>query len=575
MKRANSESGLKAADAMDEVLLEALEERAENLSQQNLQKWSIATARDKAVIKKLKGPGAKLLKGPRGSGKSTLLLTAYYEMLGEKKVIPIYTNYSKSLALEPLFHRHANAVQLFRQWLVMKIIQGAAGSFLSWDMAVPAQFAQWAVYAESFVRALEVGSAPESLSQMMAPSELVTLLENLCDYCSVIRCVILLDDAAHAFSAEQQREFFEIFREIRSRRVSCKAAVYPGITAYSPNFHVGHEAEEIESWHDPFSQEYIQSMLSSIKRRFPDAASRELLAQEDLLTLLCLCSFGLPRGFLNMISRLIREDERERSYFLLTRKNVLNAIGEEASNIRSIFLSLSDKLPRFKNFVGVGRELEVKLSALIRIYNSDRAVTRKAVIVALREPVNSKIDRILRLLEYAGVVRKEESVARGVKGSFSRYTMHSAIVVNERSLALGKSFAIETLVKALATRDAHSFVRTQVASLFDGSYIERNCVLELPPCEKCKEARISEDQKFCIKCGAELASTSTYEELLKAPIEKLGLPKKKVEGILRDTGLKTVQDILTDDEQALLRVNGIGKIWSKKIKDYAEEFVSV
>jgi hypothetical protein len=52
-----------------------------------------------------------------------------------------------------------------------------------------------------------------------------------------------MDDAAHAFSQKQQGEFFEVFRELRSRRVACKAAVYPGVTSYSPNMQVGHEAE--------------------------------------------------------------------------------------------------------------------------------------------------------------------------------------------------------------------------------------------------------------------------------------------------------------------------------------------
>ncbi|HID99083.1 MAG TPA: hypothetical protein EYP59_02185 [Thiotrichaceae bacterium] len=89
------------------------EERAENLSKQELMTWSVETAQDQNIIKKLQGTGTKLLSGPRGSGKSTLLRKAYFSLLDSGKILPVYVNYSQSLALEPLFHNHANALQIF------------------------------------------------------------------------------------------------------------------------------------------------------------------------------------------------------------------------------------------------------------------------------------------------------------------------------------------------------------------------------------------------------------------------------------------------------------------------------
>jgi predicted AAA+ superfamily ATPase len=55
------------------ALAAIFEERAENLSRDELRRWSGETDRDRGLLAKLKGPGAKLLSGPRGSGKSTLL----------------------------------------------------------------------------------------------------------------------------------------------------------------------------------------------------------------------------------------------------------------------------------------------------------------------------------------------------------------------------------------------------------------------------------------------------------------------------------------------------------------------
>ena len=111
-----------AADIRSSVF----EERAENLSRDELIMWSEDTTRDQSLLSKLKGPGAKLLSGPRGSGKSTLFKRAYYDLIDGGEVLVAYINYAHSLALEPLFHRSANALVFFRQWVLFKVIHGLA-----------------------------------------------------------------------------------------------------------------------------------------------------------------------------------------------------------------------------------------------------------------------------------------------------------------------------------------------------------------------------------------------------------------------------------------------------------------
>lgn len=70
-------------------------------------------------------------------------------------------------------------------------------------------------------------------------------------------CSLLFDDAAHAFSKEQQNDFFEFFRNIKSRMILPKAAIYPGVTDFSAVFHVGHDAEEVDVWIKTTDNEYL------------------------------------------------------------------------------------------------------------------------------------------------------------------------------------------------------------------------------------------------------------------------------------------------------------------------------
>ncbi|ACL67023.1 hypothetical protein A2cp1_3697 [Anaeromyxobacter dehalogenans 2CP-1] len=556
-----------------ENLASVFEERAENLSKNELMSWTAEGARDRHIIAKLKMPGAKLLSGPRGSGKSTLLKKAYYDLLGGDDALPVYVNYSRSLALEPLFHRRSDAPQLFRQWVALKIVDGTASALREAEREEPPDVAALAREAKGFIQALETGSPPKELPKPIAPSALLALLERWTAACGMRRCVLLLDDAAHAFSPEQQRDFFEIFREMRSRVVSAKAAVYPGITSYSPYFQVGHEAELVEAWYQPEDAGYLEMMRDMYERRVPGELRNRLAGKSELIDYLALACFGLPRGFLLMLSQILGVEED--ASVKPTRQSADKAIAAHAAIVRGIFEALKAKLPRYKNLLDVGEELQTAFVKALRQYNKNKSNTRKATVIALQEPIDSELSTILAMLEYAGIVRKIEPVSRGVKGRFQRYVLHYAMVLSENALSLGRAPATLAAITALRQRSAHAFVRARGASLLGEDY-QRRCVLNLAPCPSCGASRVSPDASFCVKCGKELVESSVYEDLLRAPISALPLTKKKKDGLLSNTNIRTVQDVLLDeDTQKLRSVPYIGRVWAARIRNAALEFVSV
>lgn len=560
--------------AFDEAnLANVFEERAEYLSRTDLAQWTEITPTDRASLTKLRGPGAKLLTGPRGSGKSTLLRAAYFDLLDSTGVLPAYVNYARSLALEPLFHHNANALQIFRQWILMKIVLGVREAMEEAGDKVPASLASLAEEGSEFVDRLAVGADPSALSAPISPASLLRNLEVWARQTGRKRVVLLLDDAAHAFSQQQQREFFEVFRELRSSRVSAKAAVYPGITSYSPYMHVGHEAELIEAWYRPDSEHFLPTMRSVMARRLPGPLLERLEGRDELVDYLALASFGLPRGFLVMLSQILGVEESET--LTPTRKAADASISAHAQSVRGIFLSLADKMPRYKRFVEVGAELERSMARALASFNRQRSTSKKAVIVGLADPLGPELSKVLDMLEYAGVLRKAGTVSRGVKGVFHRYELHYAIVIQENALSLGKSVAVASVVDALKTRDAHSFARTRGTALLGSDFASR-CTLDLAPCQYCGTPRMSDEAQFCMKCGRPLAEASIYEELLKAPIDRLPLTRKKLQGLKRHTSIKTVGDVLLDDESRERRkVPYVGPIWSARILRYAEEFLSV
>lgn len=548
------------------------EERAERLSQNELLEWTFLTPADKVVIRKLRGPGVKLLVGPRGSGKTTLLRVTLFELLASRDAFGIYANYSHSLALEPLFFSHSGALKLFRQWIIQKILIGVSESVSLWGGIINDQLSRRCEFAKTFVTTLEKGEIIEDESFYLAPSELVGIIEDLCSQLSISRAVLLLDDAAHAFSSEQQREFFEIFRQLRTGKVAPKAAVYPGITSYSHTFNVAHEAELLSVWYSPSEDDYLENMRSIARKRLPVEVLKSLgTSADDYLDILALAAFGQPRALLNMISAVVDHASTGKA---VTRPVVVKAIEDYNQYMLGVFRSLGAKLPRYKPFVDFGEDISAAISNRLADYNRGRSIETKGLSIGISAPLSEGLERILRFFEYAGMVRPLPDHSRGSKGVYKRYLIHYSTLIADNALSLGQAYKNTDLIFALKNFEPHNYYRATESGLVPKTFAV-DCVLDLPPCGVCDAPRVAEDQKFCANCGSKLKDASVYKLLLQTPISELPLTQAKITGIMTHTPLKTVQDILTDEEQRIKDVPYIDRYWAARIRNIAEEFVSV
>ena len=560
--------------AQSAALEDVFEERAEHLPQSKLLEWATEFPHDAVVLKQLCGTGAKLLIGPRGCGKSTLLKRAYYSMLDDSNALPAYINYSKSLALEPLFHRNPNALALFRQWVLLKIVLSILDAFKALKFRPPSNLIDHARSALTVVESMQRGTGAAMPDQALAPSELVDYLERWSHSAGRTRVVLLMDDAAHAFSGEQQRAFFEIFRELRSSHVAPKAAVYPGITEYSPYFNVGHEGKLVEAWANVDDPAYLEAMRSVIEKRLPAELVPTLRKHSDIIDALSYASFGLPRSLLNMVGELIVDGDSG-SPASITWAQARELIRANADSTRSVFQALSQKLRRYHQFVELGLELEGTVCNQLREYNAERDLSSKAVAIGIKEPHSDELRRVASFLEYAGIVRKVPApVSRGIKGRFQRYTLHYSVLISENVLALGKRASTQRTLECLSRRDAHAFPKVNTVTLL-GTDFERRCVIDLPPCGRCGHERTVPEARFCYFCGSQLQEQSVYEEALNASVDTLPLTARKIAGLKAKGLLRVKNIILLSDPSTLRTIPGVGPIWAARIANAAEEHVSV
>jgi ABC-type iron transport system FetAB ATPase subunit len=552
-------------------------EQAEYLEPERFEQWTIGHPEEDSILRKLTQSGAKLLTGPRGCGKTTLLLKAYNRMLkADSSALPVYVNFKASLRLEPLYKVNANAVYWFNQWLLLKVYDGLHSTLaeLKVTLSTPLRHSKQAI--EAFAGQLELGQttlAPGTSSEITVP-ELEEDIALVLQQIDRSRCVLLLDDAAHAFSPEQQRDFFDFFRGLKSRQISPKAAIYPGVTVYSSTFHVGHDAEEIDIWLKPHAVGYIPFMTSLLERRLPAEVFRAVTKDEALLKLLCYAAFGMPRALLNMVRTLYSEEEGKEPSISFSRTAVLQATKSVWENTFSLYSSLRLKLPMYSAFIMTGESILQRLINGIKSYNRGKGVDRQSVMAAIQRPSPAELSKVFGFLQYAGLVLPRGNVSRGEKGVFDLYIIHYAALIENNALLGRKAVSAAELVEAIEKRHPHEFTRFS-PRLIVGDRAEEAFRLSLPPCQVCKTPRVNEAAKFCLNCGAQLKAVSIFETLVNQDISELPLTPARAQRIKDNSRIRTVKDVLMDhDNRELRSVPQVGPYWARRIFAYAEEFIA-
>jgi hypothetical protein len=578
-----SDSQTEVAMAITDILhqQDRFIEQAEYLEPNLFMAWTTEHPEEELILRKLTQTGAKLITGPRGSGKTTLLLKAFYMLLNDNRsgALPIYVNFKSSLKLEPLYRNNANAVFLFNQWLLLKLYQGIYSSLSEMQIDAPKDLLYSKKLVDRVAGQLELGQVDNIHSDQLALDVNIITEEiaKLLDYLDKSRCILLFDDAAHAFSTEQQRDFFDFFRQIKSRIISPKAAIYPGVTIYSSTFHVGHDAEMIDIWMDPQSEQYIPFLFSLLEKRLPLQVFLELKKSEEMLKLVCYASFGMPRTLLNMVRTFFTETEEEEtiSYKInFNRKRVMSAIKNGIDNTTGLFRSLQVKLPLYANFIKNGEVVFFEAVESIKKYNRGKDVGHQSVSVAIQKPLPSELSRVMGFFQYSGLVMPMREVSRGEKGVFELFALHYASLIDRNALLGKKSVNIGEFVEAFSSRHPHEFTRVSPKTLVRSSDFSSLFSLSLPPCHVCATPRINEHARFCLHCGTQLKSISSFESIVSRDISELDLTQRRVQSIKQNSRIRTIKDVLMDHEFTELRgVPQIGPKWAQRIYAYAEESI--
>ena len=557
------------------------EERADQLSLTDVKECLADGEIFRVARQKLLASGAKLLIGPRGTGKTHLMRFTYVQAMKSKSApLVLYAAFNRYLHLEPLLKKSPDALKRFHTWVIARLLLSIYDYLNDVEIKageVPAlSFPHGEDELRELVALLERGSGDElyeSFGRNLTVDHVLSSIHLLTGYLKRSRCVILLDDAALSLSDQYLVAFFEIFRLLKSEKISPKASVYPGSTQYGPTFHASHETEEVHLWLSTEDPEYSSIM--------GDIASRRLSIEEagainpDILELFKYVAFGIPRVFM----RLLRE------YFDSkpgTSQQKINRIVERQSAlIGAEYDSLGLKLKQFASIVALGRKFfDRVVSDIAEVQGQDSS--KRNVTIGLRQSDdrNPLADRMIRFLVEVGLLYPLQAVSHGTNRKYDRFIPHLAFLYQQGAFREGRKGTLKALPELMRQPPAKHPIRRELTTLLSNGELQE-LKLDLPPCQNCGTQRINDSQLFCHQCGEQLVVSSLFEECMKLPLENVpGISPTLIARIHKDTNIKTVGHVIASQNASsdLQQATYVGPVRAEviinKVALTVEEFLS-
>jgi hypothetical protein len=480
---------------------------AEEFTDSEFNEYHFFSKTDEQVIRRLMVSGPVLLRGPRGSGKSAYMLAAHMKIKNEEA-----TSFSVYISL-----RH------------FPLLSASADEYMA--VLVP--------YVADHIRkeVLERGLSFPLKSN--AVNTVADLKETLAELGAGLqrRIILMFDDVAHIGRETSLSGFFDLFRTISSSVVSCKAAIYPGVTKFGARFDFYSDATIVEAQRDERSPDFGEFFTNLLSVRHP-----QLLERSDnklavvLGPLLGRAVLGNVRAF-NAVCLHLEGHSTISTHI----------IGDALKWLASSYLypaleELQTKLGAYAPMLSIAENVA-------QIVFTDCGKRRVNAMIVHRDHVQ-RIGKVFEILEYTGFIAKREasrSLPKSASGRGPRY-----------ALSLGPLF--ENIHGSTLSYDL-------IASLLRVS-VSNEELVEYPPDSELSKFSYPEPQGEVPLDVLSLPVSS----LQTGPAIPYGLTKLMITA-LTEGGYSTVEDVVKVPVDVLRQLPQIGWAKARRIRNAVEQAI--
>lgn len=521
--------------------------RTESMKPDQIAELSVISPSDKSIISALKSVEPCLLEGSRGTGKSFLMKIAEAEIESEgNNALTVFISFSSSSLVttgEPLQFYHWMLAKTLRA-LINKLrkkghsISQFAANLLSNDELSEDDTVEHSL--KEIVKLFEDsyrGKIAPDLSSLPDIEDVKDAIEEICEKNSLERIYFFFDEAAHVFRPNQQRQFFNLFKDLRSPFISCNAAIYPGVTYFGDSFEPSHDCIYRKLERSIADKDYLDYFEKIVLKQVDDKFKEAIENQKSAFNTLILSCGGNPRNLLKTIQDLNKVNSSE-----------INRVIKEfyRSTIWADHTELGDKYKGHQKLIDWGRDfLETQVIPGIESYNTarkEKGVDEATIYFWIHKDSPASVKESLRLLSYTGIIRKIDTSYRATRSEIgARYEVKYGCIISSESSP---------------TKESQIFFRNLSVKKFPEFGKNHRAYSEIKNIES---HQLSEEQY-----------SAALSEMLQKSIDVLYLLTDWQKSKLKNAGILTIEDLHAKSEEELIeRIYRIGPVRARIMKNAA------
>lgn len=520
--------------------------RTESIKQTEIKNLSVVNATDRSILGALKANEPCLLEGSRGTGKSFLMRLAELELEAENdSYVTVFVpfNMSSLISTEDNLQFYHWMLAKTLKYLLHKlrkkgcVVSSLTASLLSNDendteAEVESSLKDMVGCFEDSYK----GKITIDISALPDIEDVKEAIQTICEDNGFDRIIFFFDEAAHVFRPEQQRQFFNLFKDLRSPYITCNAAIYPGVTHFGDSFEPIHDCVYKKLERNISDPDYLQYFKDIVDKQSDDHLRSEIDRQRDLFNTLAISSGGNPRMLLRTIQDLPRFNS----------SNVNSVIKSfYRSQIWSEHTDLGEKYKGHRSVIDWGRDfLEKAVIPRVEEYNKlrkEKGLDESTIYFWIHKDAPEPVKESLRLLTYTGIIRKVDSSIRATRAELgTRYEIKYGCILSLESNPQAESY---DLYKNLSIKKFPEFGKNHPA--YSGS-------------------------ENLLKGDGEQQYKESLKSLLQKSIDVLIALTTWQKGKLKTAGIKTIEDLHNNSEESLIEsIYGVGPARARTMKNAA------
>jgi len=509
--------------------------RTESIRDDEFIDLAVTNANDEKIIAGLMSSEPCLLEGSRGTGKSFLMKMAYLKLDDNKKFIAAYIPFNISSLIntaDPLQFYHwmlAKTLKTLLNKLRKKglTVSNYSKGLLSNDTTEDSEIIDKEL--KNIVKLFENSYKNKSevnIDTLPDIEDVKEAIEEICKENNLNRIYFFFDEAAHVFRPEQQRQFFNLFKDLRSPYIVCNAAIYPGVTYFGDSFEPIHDCLYQVLDRNISDNDYLAYFKEMVFKQIDDNLKTQIDKQGELFKTLVLSCAGNPRMLLNTIQNISSFKTAEVNKTI--KEFYLTKIWQEHT-------TLGDKYKGHQNLIDWGRDFLEKTVIPTVVKNE-----KSSIYFWLDKDIPQTVKEALRLLTYTSIVKKEDSNIRAHGRLGTRYEIKYGCIIALDKSPHNKSIEIE---KIRSVRQYTEFGKTHS---------------EYENIENLAVAILSDEQY-----------QQSLDSMLKKSIDVLALTNwQKTK--LKEASINTIEELYVLREEDLIKkIYGVGPVKARTMKNAA------